>query len=218
VCRDSSLIGDRIAYDAEHRPDREAENGKDESLGNRRRTTMRGIIRTGLTVVAAVALLAPALAQAQAVTTHEIHDGTVIYTHENQLLVEMADGSARLVDVDPDFRFDVDGQKVATADLKPGMKLKAKVTVTQTPRTVKVTEVKEGTIISIVGQNVTIRTAEGTKMFKNVPTDMKFMVHGKPVPINKLTEGMKITATQVVEEVEMTTERDLKVKAKPAKN
>jgi myo-inositol-hexaphosphate 3-phosphohydrolase len=146
------------------------------------------------------------------VITHEIQDGTVIYAHENQLLVEMSDGSARLVDVDPDFRFDVDGMKVATGDLEPGTKLTSKVTVTQTPRTVKVTEVKEGTIVSIVGQNVSIRTADGVKMFKNVPSDMKFMVHGKPVPINKITEGMKITATKVVEEVEMETEREVKVK------
>lgn len=179
---------------------------------------MRATMKNALILVAALALLVPVAAQAQTVTTHEIHDGTVIYTHENQLLVEMADGSARLVDVDPDFRFDIGGMKVATADLQPGMKLKAKVTVTQTPRTVKVTEVKEGTIVSIVGQNVTIRTAEGTKMFKDIPSDMKFMVHGKPVPINQLTEGMKITATQVIEEVKLETERDVKVKAKAPKN
>ncbi len=176
---------------------------------------MRATLKTVSILVMVAALLIPVAARAQTVTTHEIKDGTVIYTHENQLLVEMSDGSARLVDVDPDFRFDVQGKKVATADLKPGMKLKAKVTVTQTPRTVKVTEVKEGTIVSIVGQNVTIRTAEGVKMFKNVPSDMKFSVHGKMVPINKLTEGMKISATKVVEEVEMETDRDVKVKAKP---
>jgi len=179
---------------------------------------MKATFRTASILVMTMALLAPVAAQAQTVTTHEIKDGTVIYTHENQLLVEMSDGSARLVDVDPDFRFDVEGKKVATADLKPGMRLKANVTVTQTPRIVKVTEVKEGTIVSIVGQNITIRTAEGVKMFKKVPSDMKFSVHGKKVPINKLTEGMKITATQVVEEVEMETDRDVKVKAKPPKN
>jgi len=185
---------------------------------NEEEEEMKAIFRTASILVMTVALLAPVAAQAQTVTTHEIHDGTVIYTHENQLLVEMSDGSARLVDVDPEFMFDVNGKMVATADLKPGMKLKAKVTVTQTPRTVKVTEIKEGTIVSIVGQNVTIRTAEGVKMFKNVPSDLKFSVHGKMVPINKITEGMKITATQVVEEVEMETERDVKVKAKSPKN
>jgi hypothetical protein len=172
-----------------------------------------------LTIVLAVGvLLVPGFLTAQAVTVHEVLDGKVIYTHENQLLVEMSDGTARLIDVDPDFRFDVDGAQVPTADLQPGMKLTAKITVTQTPRTVKVTEVKEGTIVSIVGQNITIRTAKGVQMFKNVPSDMHFMVHGKPVPINKLTQGMKITATRVVEEIEMETERDVKVKAKEPKN
>ena len=179
---------------------------------------MKAMLKTAVLTVAMAAMLAPVAVQAQTVTTHEIKDGTVIYTHENQLLVEMSDGSARLVDVDPDFRFDVEGKKVATADLKPGMKLKANVTVTQTPRTVKVTEVKEGTIVSIVGQNITIRTADGVKMFKNVPSDIKFEVHGKMVPINKITVGMKISATKVVEEVKMETDHDVKVKAKESKN
>lgn len=179
---------------------------------------MKAIFKTASFLALAVALLLPAVVQAQTVITHEVENGTVIYTHENQLLVEMSDGSARLVDVDPDFRFDVAGQKLATADLEPGMKLKAKITVTQTPRVVKVTEVKEGTIVSIVGQTVTIRTAEGVKMFRNVPSDLKFSVRGKMVPINQITEGMKITATQVVEEVEMETDRDVKVKGKTPKN
>jgi myo-inositol-hexaphosphate 3-phosphohydrolase len=179
---------------------------------------MKAMLKTASVLVMVVALLVPVAAQAHTVITHEIKDGTVIYAHENQLLVEMSDGSARLVDVDPDFRFDMDGKKVATGDLEPGMKLKASVTVTQTPRVVKVTEIKEGTIVSIVGQTVTIRTADGVKMFKNVPSDLKFSVHGKMVPINKITEGMKITATQVVEEVEIETDRDVKVKAKQPKN
>lgn len=178
---------------------------------------MKATFRTAMILVAAVALLIPVSAIAQTVITQEIHDGTVIYTHENQLLVEMADGSARLIDVEPDFRFDVGGKMVATSDLTPGMKLKAKVTTTSTPKVVEVTEVKEGTIVSIVGQNVTIRTAEGTKMFKNIPSDFEFSVHGKQVPINEITKGMKITATYVVEEVKVETDKDVKVKAKEPK-
>lgn len=169
-------------------------------------------------LVVTVALLAPATAQAQTVTTLEILDGTVIYVHENTVVVEMSDGSARVIDVDPDFRFDVEGKQVAANELTPGTKLKATVTTTTTPRVVKVTEIKKGTILSIVGQNITIRTSEGTKMFKNVPSDFVFKVHGKDVPINKITKGMQLSAAVVIEEIEDVTDRDVEVKAKPPKN
>ena len=178
---------------------------------------MKATFRTTSILVMVVALLAPAAAQAQTVTTQEDQDGTVIYTNENQLLVEMSDGSARLIDVDPDFRFELDGKKVATSDLVPGTKLKANVTVTTTPKTVKYTEVKSGTIIAITGNNITVRTPEGTKMFRNVPNDFVFDVRGKKVNINKITEGMRIDATIVVEEVKTKTEKDVKVKAKEPK-
>jgi len=179
---------------------------------------MKNTLRIASIMVVALALLAPVTVQAQAtVITSEIHDGTVIYTNENQLLVEMSDGSARLIDVDPDFRFELDGKKVATSDLVPGTKLKANVTATTTPKTVKYTEVKSGTIIAITGNNITVRTPEGTKMFRNVPNDFVFDVRGKKVNINKITEGMRIDATIVVEEVKTKTEKDVKVKAKEPK-
>lgn len=176
---------------------------------------MRAMFKTLSILTVAVALLAPTTAQAQTVTTLEILDGTVIYVHENTVVVEMSDGSARVIDVDPDFRFDVGGMKVAANQLVVGTKLTAKVTTTATPRVVKVTEVKSGTILSIVGQNITIRTPEGTKMFKDIPSDFVFKVHGKDVPINKITVGMKLSAAVVIEEVETVTDRDVKVKAKP---
>ena len=179
---------------------------------------MKAMHKTLWILAVTVALLVPAIAQAQTVTTLEILDGTVIYVHENTVVVEMSDGSARVIDVEPDFRFDVDGMKVAANQLVPGTKLKANVTTTTTPRVVKVTEVKKGTILSIVGQNITIRTPEGTKMFKNVPSDFVFKVHGKDVPINKITEGMQLSSAVVIEEIEIETDRDVKVKAKPPKD
>ena len=105
------------------------------------------------------------------------------------------------------FQVIQDGAPVANTELTPGTKLKAVVKTTATPKVVKVTEVKEGTIVSIVGQNVTIRTADGVKMFRNVPSSLHFTVHGKKVPINQITEGMRITATYVVEEVDVDVEQ-----------
>jgi RNase P/RNase MRP subunit p29 len=178
---------------------------------------MRNVMRSASFMVVALALLVPVTAVAQTVTTHEIQDGTVIYTNQNTLLVELSDGSAKLIEVDPDFRFDLDGKKVATSELKPGTKLKATVTTTKTPKVVKVTEVKSGTIIAITGNNITVRTPEGTKMFRNIPNDFVFDVRGKKVNINKITEGMRIDATIIVEEVKTKTEKDVKVKAKEPK-
>jgi len=179
---------------------------------------MTARIRTVSIVIVALALFAPVAAQAQAkVTTHEILDGTVIYVHEQTVVVEMSDGPAKVFEVDPTFRFDVEGKKVPASALQVGTKLTADVTTTETPHTVKVTEVKSGTIVSIVGQNITVRTPEGTKMFKKVPSDFVFKVHGKNVPINEITAGMKITATVVIEEIETVTDRDVKIEGKPPK-
>ena len=79
----------------------------------------------------------------------------------------------------------------------------------------QVTKVKEGTIVSIVGQNITLRTDEGTRLFRNVPSDLMFLVNGRPTPIQNLNPGMKVSATWVVEEVETVAEEAVKVKAKP---
>jgi RNase P/RNase MRP subunit p29 len=180
--------------------------------------TMTARLRTVSIVIVALALIAPVAAQAQAkVTTYEILDGTVIYVHEQTVVVEMSDGPAKVFEVDSDFRFDVEGKKVPASGLQVGTKLTAEVTTTETPHAVKVTEVKSGTIVSIVGQNITVRTPEGTKMFKKVPSDFVFKVHGKDVPINQITPGMKITATVVIEEIETVTDRDVKIEGKPPK-
>jgi hypothetical protein len=186
---------------------------------------MKAKLTTASILVVALALLVPAIAQAEAeaeaeatVVTTEIKDGTVIIVYGNNLVVEMSDGEIRDIDVPEGSQFDVEGKKVPLSELTRGTKLKATITTTTTPHVVKVTEIRGGVIVSVVGRNVTVRTDEGTKMYKDVPSDYQFDVYGRKYFVQQLTPGMKITATIVHEHVETETDRDVKVKAKPPKN
>jgi hypothetical protein len=56
------------------------------------------------------------------------------------------------------------------------------------------TEVKQFQVISVEGNTVVARTAEGTKEY-TVPESFRFMVDGKEVSVHELKPGMKGTAT-----------------------
>jgi hypothetical protein len=200
-------------------------NSRKNRIGEGRRTTMKAKLATVSILIAALALLVPTTVQAEAeaeseatVVTTEITDGTVIIVYGNNLVVEMSDGEIRDIDVPEGFEFDVEGKKVPLSELTRGSKLKATITTTTTPHVVKVTEIKGGVIVSVVGRNVTVRTDEGTKMYRDVPSDYQFEVNRRKYFVQQLLPGMKITATIVHEHVETETERDVKVKAKPPKN
>jgi len=61
-------------------------------------------------------------------------------------------------------------------------------------QTTKATEVKKFEIISVDGNKVVVRGADGTKEI-TVPEDFRLTVDGKPVSVRELKPGMKGTAT-----------------------
>ena len=54
----------------------------------------------------------------------------------------------RSITVPDDFRFTVDGKKMAVSELKPGMKGTATITTTTTIKPVAVTEMREGVSVA----------------------------------------------------------------------
>jgi len=167
--------------------------------------------KTRIAVLIAVMALAVGIASAQTTTT-EVRQGKVLYVSNNQLLVELSDGSTQLFDVPPDFRFDVDGQMLTVDQLKPGTILTQTVTTTTTPEVVKTTEVRNADIVQRIGQTVIYRDEQRQiHRITGIPEGWVVFKDGKPVPIEALAGGDRVTAYIVHKTTEMMTEEDMKV-------
>jgi hypothetical protein len=162
-------------------------------------------------IVAMIIALSAGVALAQ-ITEYEIKQGTVVSVWGNHLVVKMADGSIKDVEVPDGFEFDVNGQMLPVSALKPGMELTAAIKTTSTPVDVYTTEVKQGEVLAASGRSVIIRHQEDGKAHKHtVDGDFPFWVNGEKKTVYDLKKGMKVTATIVSSHVEMVTDRDVAV-------
>ena len=173
--------------------------------------------------VAAVIVLGAGFAAAQT-TTFEIKQGTVLNHYDNHLVVKMADGEVRDVEVPEGFMFTVDGRSVPLSALKPGTMLTSTVKTTTTPKPVQVTEIRNVTVVRRSGQTIIIRNQEGKLIrYNKVPDNIKLMADGKEILYNEVYAGMKLTAYIVHTGVTEVTEQDIAVagqapaEPKPAK-
>jgi LPXTG-motif cell wall-anchored protein len=162
-------------------------------------------------VMIAVMVLGAVIAGAQA-TSYEVKKGTVVDVYGNHLVVKMADGQYRDIDVPEGFMFDVGGKQVPVSALTPGTELTATIATTTTPKPVQVTEVKQGYVVKVSGQTVVVKGPDGKyKQFSKVPENVKLMADGKEVNYKNLQAGQYITAYIVSEGVEDVTEREVAV-------
>ncbi len=153
-------------------------------------------------VIAVMALASVAVAQ---VTSYDVRSGVVVSVYGNNLVVR-EDGVNKEYEIPEDFRFDIDGRRLSVHELKPGMILTATVKTTTTPQVVYHEDVKNGRILKVVGRTVVVRTDEGTKTFRDVPSDFVFTVDGQERSVYDLREGMNVTATIISEQkAEITT-------------
>jgi LPXTG-motif cell wall-anchored protein len=175
---------------------------------------MRG--RVGLTLLA-VFVLTAGLAVAQQ-TTLEIKNGQVLKVEGNTLIVRTAEG-VKSVEVPQDFRFDMDGKKLAVGDLKPGMMLTAFITTTEKPVEMTATEVRTGTVVHNIGGAIVIRNQDG-ELKKFTTKDIRAMnvtKDGKPIDLQTIKVGDVLSATVVSKQPPSTiTEKEFKVIAAEA--
>ena len=158
-------------------------------------------------VIAAMTLSSVAVAQ---VTSYEVRSGMVVAVYGNNLVVR-ENGVNKEYEIPEDFRFNIDGRSLSVHQLKPGMLLTETVKSTTTPQVVHHEEVQQGEILKVVGRTVVVRTDEGTKTFRDVPSDFIFNVGGEEKSVYDLREGMHVTATIISEQVVETTVTEIGV-------
>ena len=109
----------------------------------------------------------------------------------------------------------IDGQAKHIADLKPGTVLTGTIVKKVTPVTVRTTSTLNGTVWWAQGDYVVLTLENGEQKEYKVPASFKFMVEGKPATVQELKQGMKVSATKIVEEpqTELSTETVITGKA-----
>lgn len=172
-----------------------------------------GLAATVCTVCMALALSSAAQVQTQTQTTtatptHEvvIESGTVVAVQGNNLFVKMADGSVRdFPNIPETARATVDGQQLSVHQLKPGMKLVRATVTTTTPMVVTIVQTVTGKVLQVTPPfSVTLSLENGESQAFKIPDGQKFIVDGQETDAFGLKEGMKITATKIVETPETT--------------
>jgi len=169
--------------------------------------TARHMIVTSLGVLAVTAALH---AQAPSKTEKVVGSSTVqsvkmtgevVWVNGNLLLAKMEPlGNYSLFDVKPGREFIIDGQKKMIADLKPGTVLTGMISTRTTDVTMRTTSTLNGQVVWRQNNYVVLRLDNGEVKEYKVPDSYRFMVEGKPASVQELREGMKVSATKIVEE------------------
>jgi RNase P/RNase MRP subunit p29 len=149
----------------------------------------------------------------QSTTEVQVERGEVVRVDGNALMVKMEDGSIRHFNNVPESaRVTVEGKQLSIHDLKPGMKLERTITTTTTPETVTTVKTVTGTVWQVSPPNsVILRLEDGTTQKFKIPKGQKFTVNGEQTDAWGLRQGMKISATKVVEEPLTTIEQQRQV-------
>jgi len=127
--------------------------------------------------------------------------GEVVRVQGDTLLAKMEPlGNYSVFNVQPGREFIIDGQTKHIMDLQPGTVLTATITTTTTPVTMRTTETLNGTVWWAQGNYVVLTLPNGQNHEYKVPDTFQFMVEGKPATVKDLRQGMKVTATKIVEE------------------
>ncbi len=136
-------------------------------------------------------------------STHDvtIDQATVVYANGNDVMVRLHNGQLKHFPNVPDsFRVNVDGKQMGVHDLKPGMMIERTVVKTTTPQVIKTVQSVTGRVWHVSPPNSVILTlADGKNQEFKIPNGQTFEIDGRKVDAWGLKNGMKVSATRVVE-------------------
>ena len=162
-------------------------------------------------VVAAAALSLAVGAAAQATHTTETVPGTakvtklqlkgeVVYVEGDYLIAEMIpSGDYVLFHMKPGKTGMIDGVEMPLSEAEPGTVLTADVVITEAPVVDRTTTTLKGTVFYASPNSVILTLENGENRQYEVPEGLKFDVDGKMLDAMELRQGMKLTATKIVE-------------------
>src|SRR5438309_1402057 len=119
--------------------------------------------------------------------------GTVVQVEGNDLLVRMSTGGFRNFNVPESRKFLVDGQELSVHDLKPGTRLSATVTTTNTPVTERTTTVGTGKVWFVQGNTVILTLPNNENRMYKVQESYRFNINGQPATVHDLRKGMTVS-------------------------
>lgn len=137
---------------------------------------------------------------APAQITVDTRDSTVAYIEGSHLVVKLPNGKLEAIQIPADERFNIDGQKLALHDLKPGMTLTDEVFTTTRPVMVKTVEISDGTVWFASARRLVIRNHEGELVDYKIPDWATTKINGEERPLHNLRRGQGVTATITTEE------------------
>jgi len=183
-----------------------------------RRTYAFSLIAAAALLLTSVAVLAQvqtksSTSSGQPTTETQVERGEVVSVSGNDLVVKMEDGSLRhFANIPESARVTVDGRELGIHDLKPGMKLQRTITTTTVPKTITTVQTVTGTVFHVSPPNyVTLRLEDNSTQRFKIPAGQKFTINGQETDAFGLRQGMKISATKVVEQPTSVVEQQRKV-------
>jgi hypothetical protein len=114
----------------------------------------------------------------------------VVVVSGNTVIIRDAQGTRKYTMLG-ESKLMVDGKELTVRELKPGMRVTS--APSGTPEVVVVSQVREGRVLEVSGNNLIIREGETVRRYI-VDPDFKFVVDGKEAPVTSLRPGMVLTA------------------------
>ncbi len=170
---------------------------------------MKKILKAATLLVLTLSLASVAVAQS---TTETIvhRTGTVIAKYDGKIAVQMDNGKIREFPWASGRTVTIDGVPTTFDALKVGTVLSADFVKTETNVPVSTTVIKNARLIKVVGSTVLVQNTDGTYKRHTVPSGFKFLVEGKEVSVQDLTEGMNLHATIVSSKTETVAHSEIK--------